>query len=211
MFNKWQLNAPKVIPRRWRVVTFRTSPVSWGRPVSYYQVTTMIVGKKRSAPALRTFSRGFVLWRFSCAGRECSASFPMGRRSKIVAKGDILVGSPDNWSLYLSSAAEILKECARHLGASGRLPVPYSGFALAKRSTPEGHLPARGFLSRHNERDAGDQRDRFEMLEHIVLKRVDRRFSSCPPPRSGDHGAVNRRSLSDFTFAGASEVCDAAQ
>ena len=38
MFNKWQLNAPKVIPRRWRVVTFRTSPVSWGWPVSYYQV-----------------------------------------------------------------------------------------------------------------------------------------------------------------------------
>jgi hypothetical protein len=104
------------------------------------------------------------------------------------------VGSPENRSLYWSSAAEILKECARHLGASGRLPVPYLGFALAKRSTPEDHPLARRFLSRRNERDAGDQQGRFEMLEHIVLKRVDRRFPSCPPPRSGDHGAVNRRS-----------------
>jgi hypothetical protein len=37
-FNKWQLDAPKVITDRWRVVTFRTSPVSWGSPVSYWQV-----------------------------------------------------------------------------------------------------------------------------------------------------------------------------
>jgi hypothetical protein len=39
--------------------------------------------------ALRTFSRGFVLWRFSYAGPECVARSVMSRRPKTITKAVI--------------------------------------------------------------------------------------------------------------------------
>jgi hypothetical protein len=35
-----------------------------------------------------------------------------------------------------SSAAEILKVCTQHLGAGGRLPVPYSDFCFSQAMNP---------------------------------------------------------------------------
>jgi hypothetical protein len=59
--------------------------------------------------AVRTFSRGFVLWRFSYAGPKCSASFVMRRRPKIITKAVIPTGCRKGQRTEYRDAVLVLK------------------------------------------------------------------------------------------------------